>query len=66
MLGLSAKHPELQLHFSTCLRDATSYLMLITRDFIKGFPEAERFTDERFHHLERLWTDICRADMSKV
>lgn len=66
MLGLAADHPDIGVHFGMCARYATSYLLFTIRDFIKVFPDASKFTDDRFTHLDRLWSDIHQTNLKTV
>lgn len=66
MLKLSSDHPDLKRHFDSILRDATSYLLFLARDFCGVMPEAQKFITPQFQLVETLWRAVRAADFKKV
>lgn len=66
MLKLSSIHPELTVHFDSVLRDATSYLLFLVRDFCRLMPEAQKFITPQFQLVELLWSAVRAEDLSKA
>lgn len=66
LLGLSKNSPDLQVYVRPLARYATSYLLLILRDFLKLFPQARSLVNQDFERLEQIWTGVLASDLKPV